>query len=641
MTFWTDLRSMLTVLCGISLLLSFAMPDTPLWPYAALAFGAYNSIRATWESLRERSVDVNLLMILAAIGAVAIGEALDAAALLFLFSLAGTLEAYTMARTRSAIEGLVKLRPDTAVRVGPAGDERVPVEALRLEDLIRVPPFEPIPVDGEVLEGESAVDQSAMTGESIPVPKAPGDAVLGGTRNGDGMLLMRVGSTVGDTTLDKIVALVTDAQENKASGERISAWFGQRYTFFVIAVFVVSLVVRLLLPGSAEDALYRSLVLLVALSPCALVISVPATTLSALAWAARSGVLVRGGEFIERSGQIEIVAFDKTGTLTSGHPELREICLCAPVPALAGGEAAEHMGHCWQGEEAMSEEARELLQIAATLEQHAAHPVALATLQAASRQKLSFLEAQSVRSVPGLGMEAQIGGRRAIIGQRKYIEAEGISLPEAFIERFESLQARGMTVAILATDGRLAALGFQDAARAGAPALLEELHRLGVREVAMLTGDTPQTAQAVASEIGIDQVYAGLLPNQKSEILRELRQRGKVMMVGDGVNDAPSLAEADLGVAMGGLGSDVALNAADVVLMHDRLERLPELMRLGRKTNRVILQNLYFAAGVILLLTLASFVVNLPLPVAVLGHEGSTLVVIANGLRLLRGPGRG
>ncbi len=639
----------LTVASGVTLVLSFfvSQPWMPDWvPYLSIACGSVFALQAAWRSVRDREIDVNVLMVLAAVGSVAIGRPVEAAVLLFLFALSGTLEEYAMARTRNAIEGLIKLRPDNAIVVTPEGDKTVPVSEVRVGDIVRVRPFEAVAIDGHVVQGETAIDQSAMTGESRPVPRSVGDQVLAGTQNGEGMVLVRATAEHGGTTLEKIVELVRDAQENKASGERISAWFGSRYTLLVIGAFVVSLVVRLLIGQPTERALYASLSLFVALSPCALVISVPAATLSALAWAARRGILVRGGEFIEAIGKVDTAVLDKTGTLTVGKPVLAQICVCDTVVASVGAasECAERDA-CWRSGESMSTGSKDILRLAASAEQYSTHPIAQAIVDAANRQGTSVPTASEHQSLSGLGVVATVEGRRVRVGQRRFFEQGEERLPAHFAEHVEEMQHLGMTVAIAECDGEFAALGLEDVVRDEAKSVLDELRDLGVEKQMMLTGDTPQTAAAVARRLDMSDVHAGLLPDDKERIVSGLADSGRrVVMVGDGVNDAPSLARANVGVAMGGLGSDVALNAADVVLMQDRLALLPELVRLGRRTNKVIRQNLYFGSGVIVMLFVGSIVwdaffpstSNLILPLAVVGHEGSTVLVILNGLRLLR-----
>lgn len=631
---------MLTALCGVFLVLGF-FRLSPAIPYISIAFGSYFAITSSIRSVRAREVDVNLLMVLAAIGAVAVGQPLDAAVLLFLFSLSSTLEVLALARTRSAIAALVKLRPETAIRIDGDKDERVRVEELALGDTIRVPAFEAVPTDGEVLRGESAVDQSAMTGESTPVPKKPGDRLLAGTRNLDGSLVMRVKSTVGDSTLDKIVSLVEEAQENKASGERISAWFGQRYTFFVLGAFAISFLVRLVFHEPTPSALYQSLTLLVALSPCALVISTPASTLSALAFAARHGILVRGGEFIERAAKIDTLAFDKTGTLTTGNPRLVEICLCSPTElALVGqGSSCVEEHACWHGHGSMSAEASEVLRAAAAVEQYAAHPIALAILEAAQHAGVAVPEATNHRLAPGRGVIGSVDGRTVVVGLESYLIEQGVPISHEFSAHIRELEASGMPMALVSYGDKLAALGFEDGVRDGVRELLVEARMLGIERVTMLTGDTEATAKRVGKACEIEDVRGGLLPGGKVDVIHQLVSEGRhVLMVGDGINDAPALTASTLGVAMGGLGSDIAMNSADVVLMQDRLDRIPLLIRLGRRTSAIIRTNLYFASGVIVTLAVFSLLGRLPLPIAVVGHEGSTVLVILNGLRLLGGP---
>lgn len=622
----------------------------PWLPYVSVAAGSYFAIRSAYESIKARELDVNLLMVAAAIGAIALGHPAEAAVLLFLFSLSSTLEALALGRTKSAIADLVRLRPETAILVGPHGDVVTPVIQLKPGDRIRVLPFEQIPTDGRVLEGQSQVNQAAMTGESVPVSVAESSRVLAGTQNLEGMIVIEVTAAVGDTALDRIVELVRDAQENQASGERISAWFGKRYTIFVVLAFAASLLIRRLVGQDWSHAAYASLTFLVALSPCAIVISSPAASLSALAWAARNGILVRGGQHIETAGRVRAMAVDKTGTLTTGQPELAEICVCSAEHELAavGAEACREADACWHHGGDMVAETQSLLRLAAAGEQYSTHPIAEAIVRAARERGLDIPEAQRQTAFSGLGVEAVVDGHEIRIGQRRFFEQGANRLPAGFAHHAEEIQRQGMTVAILQSGTRFAALGLRDSPRPEARAVISELNAEGIEPILMITGDTKETAAAVADEVGITSVHAGLLPADKERIISDLAATKPVMMVGDGINDAPSLARADLGVAMGGLGSDIALNSADIVLMHDRLECLPEIIRLGRKTNSIIRANLIFAGLVIAGLTVGSVVFdiampaqrNLVLPFAVVGHEGSTVLVILNGLRLLSGPRR-
>lgn len=613
--------------------------------YGSVAFGSVFALQSGWQALVDRRLDVNVLMILAAVGAVVLGHPAEAAVLLFLFSLSNTLEAYTLGRTESSIEGLVKLRPDDAWLVTDAGEVKTPLAQIQIGAQVRVRPFENIPLDGTLIEGRGEVNQASLTGESQPVSKLPGDDLWAGTQNQGSALVMSVTRAVGDTTLERVVTLVREAQANKASGERVSQWFGERYTVFVIVVFVLSIGIRMGIGQEWGRAAHASLNLLVALSPCALVISTPATMLSALAWAARHGILVRGGQALEAAGQVDTVAMDKTGTLTAGKFALKEICVCAPTVAATGAPC--HEGEvCWHGGELAAEAARALA-LAASAEQYSTHPLATALVAAAKSNGLTVPAAEDSEVVSGLGVRARVGAQVVTIGQPRFFT----NLPAEFRDHANRMRAKGLTVAVMQlNDGaaeQFVALGLRDEPRPEAEAALKALRKAGASRIVMLTGDTPETAHAVATDLHLDEVRAGLMPDEKLRWIEEQAAAGRrVMMVGDGVNDAPSLARAHVGVAMGGLGSDVALNAADAVLMHDNLERIAQLVQLGGKARRIITANLVFAGSVVVVLTLGLMILDAVapqlrgslLPIAVVGHEGSTVLVILNGLRLLRGP---
>ncbi|MBL8087710.1 MAG: cation-translocating P-type ATPase [Chthonomonas sp.] len=657
-----DPESVLTAICGLALVVGF-FPGLGWMHYVSVAAGGYFATIDAWESIRKRDIDVHLLMILAAFAAVAIGHASDGAALLFLFSLSATLEHMTMAKTKNAIEALMRLKPESAIRVTADGDETIPAERLVVGDQVRVLAFQQVPADGTLLTVNATLDESAMTGESKPVERSTGEPILAGTQNLDSMLVLQVTAAPGDSTLERIVALVADAQENKASGERVSQWFGKRYTIFVLVLFALALVARLAFGVPFTSALYSALILLVALSPCALVISTPASTLSALAFAARRGILVRGGEFIERAGMVDMVALDKTGTLTEGKPQLVEVCVgeraatssCARVPAAVGGgcgpDCPTCMGiRCWHAGDDINELARESLRRAASAEIFSTHPIAQAIVVAARNQAIEPPVATTHVAVAGMGIVAEVEGVQVRIGQQKFFEGEADNLPTAFRDHVTEMQGRGLTAVLMECDGGWTAFGMQDTPRPTAAKFVSDLRESGIRDVVMLTGDNAMTAAAVASQVGIERFSASMTPADKATNVQQwTQQKREVMMIGDGVNDAPALATAQIGVAMGGLGSDVAMNAADVVLVQDRIERIPELIRLGSMANRIIRWNLVFAGGMIVFLSVLSFVwpaipylstlsKEMPLPLAVIGHEGSTVLVILNGLRLLRGP---
>ncbi len=615
---------------GLFLLLA-AITGNHVFAYISIVLGSIEAVPAAWETLRERRLDVETLMLVAAVGSVLLNRPTEAAVLLFLFSLSKALEDMTMARTRNAIDALIRLRPSRVTVQRNGAELEIPVEEIVIGDVIVLPGFITAPVDGVIVTGTGSVDNSALTGESVPIPMEPGSSILAGARNLEFGLNFRATSTIEDSTLQKVVDLVEQAQENQGSGERTSQWFGERYTWFVLVASTVMFLAKMAFHVPFRDAIYTSLTLLVALSPCALVISVPAAVLSAMGWAARNGILVRGGEFIEKAGQVTAITFDKTGTLTSGKPQLVEICLCDEDPATQ----CQETDVCWSGKGDMSEESQRILALAAAAEAQSEHPIAHALRESADKNHVASLTATNVETVPGLGIRAVVDGRKIEIGQPKMFA--GI-MPDEFKHHIEEIQATGWTVAVIAVDGKLAALGFEDSPRDTAKGVLSKLTKMGLKHMTMLTGDNQRTASRVAGELGLSNYRAELMPGDKVSAIEEIAAKEHVMMVGDGINDAPALTKAFVGVAMGGLGSDIALNAADVVLMKDRLEAVPEIIALGKRTNRIIKANLFIGGGVITVLTLTSLIGILPLPIAVVGHEGSTLVVILNGLRLLRGP---
>ncbi len=631
MRIFRDVQAMLTALCGLFLVLSLVVLIPGLEPYRhpalpilSVVFGSYFALKAAARAVQDRRLDVNILMVLAAAGAIVVGHVEDAAALLFLFSLSSTLEHMAMAKTQSAIESLIKLRPDTAIRVVDGGDEMVPTESLRVGDVVRVLPFQQIPADGTMLQAHASIDESAMTGESTAIEKQEGDRLMAGTQNLDSMLTMRVSAEVGESTLEKIVAIVQEAQENKASGERISQWFGQTYTIFVVACFLVSLGVRWMLGGSSAgfdwmgQALYPSLILLVALSPCAVVISTPASTLSALAYAARRGILVRGGEFIEIAGTIRVVALDKTGTLTEGRP------------ALVGIDLASGMDES------------DALRIAASLESRSEHPLADAIVSAANAKGLSLAEPSNFDSPTGKGVVGLVEGQKIALGAERFMDELAIDTSplRALAER---RRADGATAIYLAVEGGVRAVfSIADPIKASTPDALNALREAGLH-IVMATGDNRTTAEAIARSLGIKSVEAEVLPAQKADIVKRLIAEGRVVaMAGDGVNDAPALAAADVGIAMG-TGTDVAIESAGVTLLKGDLVGIVRARTISRATMRNIRQNLFFAfaynaagipiaAGVLYPLTGA-----LLSPMIAAGAMAlSSVSVIANSLRLNR-----
>lgn len=572
--------------------------------------GGYFGILEGISTLRQRQVDVNLLMVLAATGAAIVGEASEGAMLLFLFSLSNTLQSYALARSRKAVRALMALQPETATRLTQNGTEIIPVADLQVGDCVLIRPGERIPTDGKVVRGESHVDQSPITGESVPVYKGEGALVYAGTINGSGTLEVEVTHPASETLLQRILRLVEQAQGQKARTQRWLERFEQRYAFVVIGSSMLVAVGLPILGWTWSDAFYRAMTLLVVASPCALVISTPATLLSAIANGARHGILFKGGEPIERLATVKAIAIDKTGTLTKGKLHFTDMVLLGALPE------------------------SEVWQIVADVEALSEHPLAEALVKEAESRGVQPNPIEAFQAVPGKGVVARRNGAQVKIGNLRLFD-EGELSPTA-IEMVQALRQEGKTAMVVWVEGHaVAVVAVADTLRPHAERAIRELKAIGMTTTIMLTGDAEPVAQAIAKQVGIDQVYADLLPQEKLEILQQLAQQyGHVAMVGDGVNDAPALASAEVGIAMGA-GTDVALETADVALVGNDLLNLPYALGLSRYAMQVLKQNLVFATAVIVLLIGLTFTAGLRLPFGVVGHEGSTLLVVLNGLRLL------
>jgi Zn2+/Cd2+-exporting ATPase len=639
---WFYLR--VTIVVFVMLLVGAAlewMPAEPSpWRWLPLGVGyvvgGARIARDSWRTLRdERKLSIDFLMGLAAAGAALVGSPLEGVILIFLFSLSNTLEAYAMGRTRRAIRALMDLRPTEATVVDDLGREvgRVAVERLRPGHRILIRPGARIAADGEVDSGQSDVDQSAITGESMPVPKQIGDEVFAGTINRGGALVVRVTREAGETMLATIVRLVEEAREQRAPTQRFIDRFAHPYTVGVVAVTaLVALLPPLFLGVAWADALYRAMALLVVASPCALVISTPAAVLSGIANGARHGILFKGGAYLDLAGTIDTVAFDKTGTLTVGRPRVQELVTADDLTGVPGDVPA-----AWETGGGHAEHT--LVRLAAAVERASEHHLARAVLDEARARGIAVPDATDFSALPGEGVVGTVDGARAWVGNAKLagrMDARIGGVLRGWIAEQASL---GRSVVYVGAGARvLGAMSFGDALKPDAAATVRHLKYEGVSWVAVLSGDHPEAVRAVAAELGADEVRAGLLPHEKVDVVRALTRSSRgVAMVGDGVNDAPAMAAATLGVAMGAAGTDVAIETADVVLMGDEIEKVDYLIHLGKRTRRVVRQNVYFSVGWMFLLVVVALTVGIPLTWAVVAHEGSTLLVAANGLRLLKG----
>ena len=602
----------------------------------AYAAGGFFTVREAIENLRARQLKIDSLMIVAAVGAAALGEWAEGALLLFLFSIGHALENYAMGRARRAIEALAELRPEVAlVRRGDVLAE-VAVDTLVIGDIVVVKPDERVAADGFVILGESSIDQSAITGESVPVDKRPvPDAVqararpgavgsehgvFAGTINKGRVLEVEVSRLASQSTLSRVVELVRSAESQKSPTQLFTDRFQKIFVPAVLALVGLLLFAGFVIDEPFSTTFYRAMAVLVAASPCALAISTPSAVLSGVARAARGGVLIKGGGPLERLGILHALAFDKTGTLTEGQPKVTDV-----LPA----------------EGATTEE---LLGVAIAVERLSDHPLAAAVVRDGSARLKSndIPVATDLESLTGRGLSATVANAPVHLGKKTlFAEIPGAAPPPSLLQDVAELEEQGRTVFVVRHGDRyLGAIGLMDTPRAAAKEVIARLRALGMTRMVMLSGDNQRVADAVAASVGIDQAFGDLMPEDKVEAIKKLRAEGEVAMVGDGVNDAPALAIASVGIAMGAAGSDVALETADVALMGDKLEHLPFVVGLSRQTRRIIRQNLWASLGMVAILIPAT-IFGMKMGVAVLFHEGSTLLVVANALRLLAYKDRG
>jgi len=599
------------------------LAGAPPWSWwaaylACYATGGWEPALAGLRALRGRSLDVDLLMIVAAVIAASIGQVFDGALLIVIFSTSGALEAYVTRRTADSVRALLDLAPEQATRLGADGSEQlVPTADLAVGDQVLVRPGERVGADGQVRDGVSEVDQASITGEPLPVLKQVGDEVFAGTFNGTGALRVRVHRAAGDSVVARIVALVQEASATKARTQLFIEKVEQRYSVGVVAATVALFLAPLGFGAELRPTLLRAMTFMIVASPCAVVLATMPPLLATIANAGRHGLLVKSAVVMEQLGQTSIVAFDKTGTLTEGTPRVAEV---HPLPG--SGLTAD-----------------QLLILAAAAERPSEHPLARAVVTAAGDHNLGVPDAQDFTSTPGRGVTATIDARLIAVGSPALLhtipETAATTHARDAVNRFEGA---GRTAVVVLADGTpIGVLALADRLRPGAAAMVSELGHLSGNTPVLLTGDNPRAARRLADEVGIGDVRAGLLPTDKVAHVHALHHQGHhVLLVGDGVNDAPAMAAADVGVAMGRHGSDLALETSDAIIVRDDLTTLPRAIALSRRAHRVVKTNLLFAATVITTLVIADLIWILPLPLGVAGHEGSTVIVGLNGLRLLK-----
>lgn len=622
---WKNPKVLTSVASGVLLLVGWMISRggasdaavTTVYVASLLVGGYYFGREALEELVLEHEVGIELLMTVAAVVATLLGAPAEGAMLAFLYSISEAAEGYTEEKTRSAVRALMDLAPKAALVRRDSAEVEIPVEEVREGDVFIVKPGQSMPTDGEVLLGNSTVNQAPVTGESIPVEKAPGNMVFAGTINGEGSLEVRVTKAFAENTIARIIHMVEEAHERKGASERFIERFGKRYSPAVLAAGVLMAI----LPPLLADASWsvwaaRATVFIVAAAPCALVISIPITLVAALGTGARKGVLIKGGIFIEELAKITVVALDKTGTITIGTPEVTDVMM------IPGASVSEDRA----------------VAIAAGIESRSQHPLAQAVARLAEARKTSPIGVEDFQSITGAGASAKVDGRPVMIGSPGLFETRLPGSLKVVSDDIKRLQSEGKTVIVVGDDRTpWALLAVRDNVRPNARDAIAALHKGGVQKIVMLTGDNHLTAQAIAREVGIDEVYADLKPEDKAVKVRELSDRyGHVAMVGDGVNDAPALAEATVGIAMGAAGTDVALETADVALMADDLQKLVYALHLAKRNQRIVRQNLALSVVVIGVLVVGAVAGSFSLPVAVLGHELSEFVVIASGLRMLR-----
>lgn len=589
--------------------------------------------RRAWQGLKNYHTNIELLVAIAATGGLAIGVYWEAAAVTFLFLLGGWLEARTMSKTRDTLRELINIAPDTAIVVEDGDRIEIPARQVQKGMLVLVKPGSKIPVDGIVESGGSTVDESTITGEPIPAEKHPQSEVYAGTINQNGSIQVRAIKAGGDTTLAKIIRRVEEAQEEKAPTQRFIERFASWYTPGIVGLSIASYLVTW--------NLELALTLLVIGCPGALVISTPISVITGIGNAAKKGILIKGGEYLESAGKVTAIALDKTGTLTTGKPTVSEIIHFSKETALAGVDPEEEFQKVHtislsdQNNRSLPSEGEELLYWASVAESVSEHPLAEA-IMAEVEQSDRILEPDQFESHTGQGIKAVLGNDYIYVGKAEFLKQKGISISEGINKEIQNLTKKGRTVVLVARNNELlGAIGIADQMRPDAPKMISRLRENGIERIAILTGDAQATAEAIAEEAGITEVHAGILPEDKNDIILEMQQQGyQVAMIGDGINDAPALASADIGIAMGAAGTDVAIETADIALMSDELMNIPEALRISQLTLRNIHQNVVIALVTVAALLAGVFAGSVHMAAGMLVHELSVMVVILNGMRL-------
>jgi len=620
---WKNPKVVTSAISGLLLGLTYLLenlgvlstvPAYIIYAIAVVTGGYYFGREALTEFVAEFEIGIEMLMSVAAIVAFVMGQPAEAATLVFLYSISEAAEGYTEERTRGAIRALMDLAPKTALVVRDGAEMEIAAEELRVGDRFIIKPGGVIPTDGKIVKGRSSLNEAPVTGESIPVAKGEGDAVFAGTINEAGALEVEATKAFQDNTISRIIHLVEEAQEEKGERQKFIQRFGRKYSPAVFAVGLLIAVVPPLFGALWQTWIIRATVFMVSAAPCALVISVPITIVATIGTSSRRGVLIKGGIYVEQLAATKVLCLDKTGTLTRGMPALTDI-----VPL-------------------NSTDPRRLLSLAASAEKRSEHPLAKAILQRAQMDEIDVSDPDSFEALPGAGLRAEINGQTVSIAKPNFFADTHRDDLSENQQSIAELQAAGKTVVAVADSKKLLGLlAIRDEVRPNAGEAIAALHKIGLRKIIMLTGDNPGTAEAIAGELGIDEFHAELKPEEKVEKVKELNDKyGKVAMVGDGVNDAPALASAAVGIAMGAAGTDVALETADVALMADDLSKLEQVFSTSRRAQKIIRQNLWLSVIMISSLVVGAVSGVFTLPIAVIGHELSEFAVIGNGLRMLR-----